>query len=141
MLDSIDRAGECVYETSYDVFIEALEILIRLDAVGAQKRGTALYIRPFIFANENYLAARVSDLCLPHNYVSVGAYYGEGFNPVSLLPLLTLFAQYQVELGRLKLRVIMQPVFYPPNRRNKTVLLRYSGWMPLIISTLKRLVL
>ena len=46
----------CIPETSYDVFIEALEILIRLDAAWVpKKRGTALYIRPFIFANENYL--------------------------------------------------------------------------------------
>lgn len=76
----------CIPKTSYEVFIEALETLIRLDAAWVpKKRGTALYIRPFIFANENYLAARVSATYAYHIIMSpVGAYYAEGFNPVSL---------------------------------------------------------
>lgn len=76
----------CIPETSFEVFIEALETLIRLDAAWVpQKRGTALYIRPFIFANEDYLAARVSSTYAYHIIMSpVGAYYAEGFNPVSL---------------------------------------------------------
>ncbi|NBW70850.1 MAG: branched-chain amino acid aminotransferase [Bacteroidetes bacterium] len=76
----------CIPETTYDVFIEALVNLIRLDSEWMpQKKGTALYIRPFIFANEDYLAARVSSTYAYYIIMSpVGAYYAEGFNPVSL---------------------------------------------------------
>ena len=76
----------CVPETEYDTFISALEALIKLDKKWVpQAAGTAMYIRPFIFASEDYLAARISDR---YNYYiitsPVGAYYAEGFNPVSL---------------------------------------------------------
>lgn len=76
----------CIPETDYETFITALEHLIKLDKDWVPKQpGTALYIRPFIFSSEDYLAARVSDR---YNYYiitsPVGAYYAEGFNPVSL---------------------------------------------------------
>jgi branched-chain amino acid aminotransferase len=76
----------CIPETDYETFITALEELIRLDHEWIpRKAGTALYIRPFIFASENYLAARVSDEYSFYIITSpVGAYYKEGFNPVSL---------------------------------------------------------
>ena len=76
----------CIPETSYEVFIEALEHLLRIDAAWMpEKKGTALYLRPFIFANEDYLAARVSSTYAYYIIMSpVGAYYAEGFNPVSL---------------------------------------------------------
>ncbi len=76
----------CIPETSYDVFIEALENLLRIDSEWMpQKKGTALYVRPFIIANEDYLAARVSSTYAYYIIMSpVGAYYAEGFNPVSL---------------------------------------------------------
>lgn len=76
----------CIPETDYETFIAALEELLRLDKAWVPKdHGTALYLRPVIFASDNYLAARVSDI---YNYYivtsPVGAYYPEGFNPVSL---------------------------------------------------------
>ena len=76
----------CIPETDYETFITALEEILKLDKAWVPKSaGTALYIRPFIFASEDYLAARVSDR---YNYYiitsPVGAYYKEGFNPVSL---------------------------------------------------------
>lgn len=76
----------CIPETDYDTFITALEELIRLDHKWVPKdSGTALYIRPFIMASEDYLAARVSDEYSYYIITSpVGAYYAEGFNPVSL---------------------------------------------------------
>lgn len=76
----------CVPETDYETFITALEELIRLDKNWVPKEsGTALYIRPFIFASDNLLAARVSDIYSYYIITSpVGAYYKEGFNPVSL---------------------------------------------------------
>ena len=52
----------CIPETEYEVFISALETLIKLDKKWVpQAAGTAMYIRPFIFASEEYLAARISD--------------------------------------------------------------------------------
>lgn len=76
----------CIPETSYDIFIEALENLIKLDFDWIPKRpGTALYIRPFIFASDDLLAARSSEKFRYQIITSpVGAYYAEGFNPVSL---------------------------------------------------------
>ncbi|MEX0721152.1 MAG: branched-chain amino acid aminotransferase [Balneolaceae bacterium] len=76
----------CVPETHYPTFMEALETLIRLDHKWIPKEsGTALYIRPFIYASDDLLAARSSDKFTYHIITSpVGAYYPEGFNPVSL---------------------------------------------------------
>lgn len=77
----------CIPESSYDIFIEALEILIKIDHDWIpKKRGTALYIRPFIFASDDLLAARSSEK-FKYNIITspVGAYYAEGFNPVKLI--------------------------------------------------------
>lgn len=76
----------CIPETDYETFISALETLIKLDKKWVpQSAGTAMYIRPFIFASENYLAARISSRYSYYIITSpVGAYYAEGFNPVSL---------------------------------------------------------
>ncbi|MDR9416457.1 MAG: branched-chain amino acid aminotransferase [Gracilimonas sp.] len=76
----------CIPETDYEQFIEALENLIRLDHEWIPKEsGKALYIRPFIFASDDLLAARSSDKFTYQIITSpVGAYYEEGFNPVSL---------------------------------------------------------
>ncbi len=76
----------CIPETDYETFIAALEGLIRLDKKWIPKKsGTAMYIRPVIYASDDYLAARVSDVYSYYIITSpVGAYYAEGFNPVSL---------------------------------------------------------
>ncbi|MTI86984.1 MAG: branched-chain amino acid aminotransferase [Balneolaceae bacterium] len=76
----------CIPETEYEIFIEALETLLRLDHQWVPKKpGTSLYIRPFIFASDDLLAARSSDKFNYYIITSpVGAYYSEGFNPVSL---------------------------------------------------------
>ena len=73
-------------ETDYESFITALENIIKLDKKWIPKsNGTSLYLRPFIFASEDFLAAKPSNR---YNYYiitsPVGAYYKEGFNPVSL---------------------------------------------------------
>ncbi len=76
----------CVPETDYETFISALEELIKLDHRWVpKKQGTALYIRPFIFASDDLLAARSSTKFSYYIITSpVGAYYAEGFNPVKL---------------------------------------------------------
>lgn len=50
------------------------------------KRGTSLYIRPFIFATDPYLGVSVSDTYKMLVILSpVAAYYAAGFNPVKIM--------------------------------------------------------
>lgn len=76
----------CMPEMEESVFISGLEELLKLDYAWVPKEhGHALYIRPVMFASEEYLAAKVSSEY--HFYIiasPVAAYYSEGFNPVSL---------------------------------------------------------
>jgi len=76
----------CIPHTSYDVFINGLEKLLSIDSGWVpRKEGRALYIRPLIFASEEYIAAKAAERY--HFYIitsPVAAYYNEGFNPVSL---------------------------------------------------------
>jgi len=77
----------CIPETDYGTFMEAVEKLISLDYEWIPKtHGQALYIRPFIFATDNYLAVAVSETYKFLIITSpVGAYYKEGINPVGLV--------------------------------------------------------
>lgn len=76
----------CMPEIEESVFIEALEHLLKLDSKWVPRQhGHALYVRPLMFASEEYIAATVSKEY--HFYIitsPVAAYYKEGFNPVSL---------------------------------------------------------
>ncbi|WKZ31688.1 MAG: branched-chain amino acid aminotransferase [Thermodesulfobacteriota bacterium] len=76
----------CIPPVSYQDFIAGLHTLIRTDRGWVPpKRGCALYIRPFIFATDNYLGVKVSDTYKFLIITSpVGAYYKEGINPVKL---------------------------------------------------------
>ncbi len=76
----------CMPEIEESVFIEGLEELLKLDSAWVPKtHGHALYIRPLMFASEEYLAAKVSEEYQFFIITSpVAAYYSEGFNPVSL---------------------------------------------------------
>ncbi|PKD43136.1 branched-chain amino acid aminotransferase [Rhodohalobacter barkolensis] len=76
----------CMPEIDEQIFIEGLEELISLDHQWVPKQhGHALYVRPFMFAAEEYLAAKVSKEYRFYVITSpVAAYYSEGFNPVKL---------------------------------------------------------
>ncbi|MFN8578378.1 MAG: branched-chain amino acid aminotransferase [Candidatus Sericytochromatia bacterium] len=76
----------CIPEIDYDLFMNSLNEFIKIDSKWIpEKRGSSLYIRPFIFATDNLLGVRVSDtykfmiLACP-----VASYYKEGLNPISL---------------------------------------------------------
>jgi len=76
----------CIPELDYEIFIQALTELVKTDKNWIpRKRSEALYIRPFIFATENFLGVRVSRT---YRFViilsPVGAYYKEGMNPIRL---------------------------------------------------------
>lgn len=76
----------CMPEIDEHMFVELLEELLKLDYAWVPKQeGRALYIRPVMFASEEYLAAKVSAEYKLFIITSpVGAYYSEGFNPVKL---------------------------------------------------------
>ena len=77
----------CIPEPDYNTFTDGIKKLIQLDYQWIPKKtGQALYIRPFIFATDEILSVRVSDTYQFFVITSpVGAYYKEGFNPVSLI--------------------------------------------------------
>jgi len=76
----------CMPEVDENMFVEVIEELLKLDFAWVPKhKGRALYIRPVMFASEEYLAAKVSAEYKLFIITSpVGAYYSEGFNPVKL---------------------------------------------------------
>ena len=84
MLKSCSRL--CIPAVDYGVFLSGLAALVKTDAAWVpSRRGQSLYIRPFIFATDEYLGVKVSDTYKFLIITSpVGAYYKEGINPVRL---------------------------------------------------------
>ena len=76
----------CMPKIDESDFIGGLEEILKLDYPWVPKKhGHALYVRPLMFASEEYLAAKVSAEYRFYIITSpVAAYYSEGFNPVSL---------------------------------------------------------
>jgi branched-chain amino acid aminotransferase len=77
----------CIPKIELDVFMEGLRNLVNLDKDWIpRKRGYSLYIRPFIFAADNFLGVKISET---YRFIiitsPVGAYYKEGINPVRLI--------------------------------------------------------
>lgn len=77
----------CIPAVGYDTFLAGLNELVKTDSGWVpKKKGYSLYIRPFIFATDNFLGVKVSDTYKFLIITSpVGAYYKEGINPVRLI--------------------------------------------------------
>ena len=77
----------CIPEIDYDLFLNSMIELIKLDRAWIPQRyGYSLYVRPFIFATDNYIGVRVSETYRFMIILSpVAAYYKEGLNPVRLI--------------------------------------------------------
>jgi len=77
----------CIPPLNWESFSEALKQLLAVDRDWVpKKRGYSLYIRPFVFATDNFLGVHVSSTYLFMIITSpVGAYYKEGMNPVRLI--------------------------------------------------------
>ena len=77
----------CIPAPDFQTFSEGIKKLIQLDYQWVPKKtGQALYIRPLVFASDKILSVRVSETYTFLIMTSpVGAYYSEGFNPVSLM--------------------------------------------------------
>ena len=76
----------CMPKVPEDIFIKAVSELVKFQETWIPTvEGSSLYIRPFVFATENFLGVRPSN-----NYKfivilsPVGAYYPEGINPVKI---------------------------------------------------------
>lgn len=87
-LERMNRSNErmCMPTIDKDMFFDAMTELIKLDRDWIPKDiGHSLYIRPFIFGTDNFLGVHPSSTYRFIIILSpVGAYYKEGFNPVSL---------------------------------------------------------
>jgi branched-chain amino acid aminotransferase len=77
----------CIPELDIEELFAGLQKLLEVEHEWVPSaHGTALYIRPFIFATDQFLGVRPS-----HTYKlmiilsPVGAYYAEGFNPVKIM--------------------------------------------------------
>lgn len=81
---SADRL--CIPKLDPDLVLKAIKTLVWIDRDWIpKKRGSALYIRPFVFGTEGTLGVKPS-----HEYLfviilcPVSAYYEEGFNPIKI---------------------------------------------------------
>jgi branched-chain amino acid aminotransferase len=77
----------CIPEISLDVWLDGLTELVNLDKEWVpKKKGYSLYIRPILFATDNYVGIRVSNT---YRFIimtsPVGAYFKEGINPSRLI--------------------------------------------------------
>lgn len=84
MINSAERL--CLPQVSVEDFMTALKALLEVDKDWVpSSEGTALYIRPFEFANSPFLGVHaVSDALFIIILSPVGAYYAEGLNPVKI---------------------------------------------------------
>lgn len=90
-MKNIERANNsnrriCMPEIPEEDFLQAIEELVRLDEEWIpKKKGSSLYIRPFVIATEPSLNVKPSS---EYKFIiilsPVGAYYKEGLNPVKI---------------------------------------------------------
>ncbi len=76
----------CIPEMDYDTFIKPLTELLKVDSAWIpDKKGCSLYIRPVIFATDNFIGVKISDT---YTYFTitcpVGAYFKGGLTPTKL---------------------------------------------------------
>jgi branched-chain amino acid aminotransferase len=83
--DSAERL--CMPEVPVEDFVEAVKALVRLDQDWVpHAEGTSLYIRPFLFGNDETLGVHAVNHATFMIILSpVGSYYKEGLNPVSIM--------------------------------------------------------
>lgn len=83
---NISNTRMCIPQIDEELFFDAMSTLLRMEKEWIpKKKGYSLYIRPFIFGTDNFLGVHPSKTYRFMIILSpVGAYYKEGFNPVSL---------------------------------------------------------
>ena len=87
--ERFNRSGGrlCIPPVSRELFMEAVLGLCRIDREWTpKKRGSSLYIRPFVFAADSFLGVHAAEAYIFMVITSpVAAYYKEGLNPVRLI--------------------------------------------------------
>jgi branched-chain amino acid aminotransferase len=85
----LNRSSERLHmpQMNEDFVVSAIQSLVRMDAQWVpRKKGSSLYIRPFVIATEVGLGVRASS---QYSFViimsPVGAYYEEGLQPINIL--------------------------------------------------------
>ncbi len=111
----------CMPQVSKEIFIEGIKMLVDLDRKWIpKKKGSALYIRPFMFATEPFLGVRPSKSYLYMVILSpVGPYYKEGFNPVKLITSGTFTRACEGGLGFTKAAANYAISLYPATQAQK----------------------
>lgn len=76
----------CIPEISEEDFLQAVKAIVKIDEAWIpEKKGSSLYIRPFIISTEPSLNVKPSSMYKFMIILSpVGAYYKEGLNPVKI---------------------------------------------------------
>jgi branched-chain amino acid aminotransferase len=87
-IERLNRSDErlCIPFIEPELFLEAVKAMVRIDRDWIPERdGTALYIRPFVFATDTCLGVHPSKSYLFLIILSpVGAYYPQGMSPVNI---------------------------------------------------------
>lgn len=80
-------ARMCIPEINVDLALESVKALLKLEQDWVpHTQGTSLYVRPTIIATEPHLGVRPAKEYLYYVILGpVGAYYPEGFNPISIM--------------------------------------------------------
>jgi branched-chain amino acid aminotransferase len=94
----------CIPKVPPDLFMTGLKELIRTDRHWIpRERGCSLYVRPFIFASDDFLGVKVADKYRFMIITSpVGSYYREGMNPVNLVTSGKFIRAFKGGLGEVK---------------------------------------
>lgn len=111
----------CIPEIGFNIFDKGLKELIKLDEKWVpKKRGYSLYLRPFVFATDNFLGIKSS---LTFRFViitsPVGNYYKEGMNPISLITSGEYVRAVIGGLGEVKTAANYAASLYPSEKAKK----------------------
>ncbi len=111
----------CIPPVDVTLCEEAIKQLVLLDRAWIpKKKGTALYIRPFIFATESFLGVRPANVYRFLVILSpVGAYYKEGFNPVKLMTSGKYARAFRGGVGNVKAAANYAISLYPAQEAKK----------------------
>src|SRR5699024_4758440 len=126
MQDHLNRLNDscarmCIPPLDSENLGQALKALLNLDRKWVpQKHGNALYIRPLVFATDACLGVRPAQSYRLLIMTSpVGAYYDEGFNPVSLTTTKEYIRAVQGGSGFIKTACNYGPTLLPAQEAQK----------------------
>lgn len=125
-------ARMCMPQLPEPIFLEALKQLLSLDRDWVpQGKGSSLYIRPFMFAMDNYLGVKASETYRFMIFTSpVGAYYSK---PVSVKVETTYTRACEGGTGEAKAAGNYAASLYPALQAQKKAMTNFCGLMARLI--------